>query len=364
MLKKILLIATVSAIGISGYSQFHTLKLPQASNYVRETQRLGVTDITVEYSSPRANERDVWSDTNVIPQKGDPIPWRAGANMNTTIEFSTDVKIQGQVLKEGKYGFHVIPDGNSFQLLFAHESNLWGSYYLDKEKDVTLKVDVSGESCPFSEKMEFEFIPTSEDTMVIGLEWTEKRIPFEVSVDLNETVVASLREELRGINTYHWQAWNDAAQWCLDRDTNLEEAYTWANRSIAGGYGGFAAAKNLSNLTTKARIARKLGKEDEYKETIEEALMADFDEGMANQFAMYLIGEQEFDKSLAFTNKATEKYPDTWYISLNNSVSKYMVGKRKDAVKQAKGIEAPEWFRERLQKIIGDMEEGTFELRG
>jgi hypothetical protein len=32
-------------------------------------------------------------------------PWRAGANENTTIEFSTDVKIEGQPLPAGKYGF-------------------------------------------------------------------------------------------------------------------------------------------------------------------------------------------------------------------------------------------------------------------
>ncbi|MEM9328095.1 MAG: DUF2911 domain-containing protein, partial [Bacteroidota bacterium] len=237
-----LLVALLCSTG--ALAQFHTLSLPKGSNYVYEKQILGVTEIAVEYHSPQVRERDVWNTPDIVPQKGEPIPWRVGANMNTTISFSTDVEVEGQVLRAGKYGLHMIPDGDEFEILFAHNNNLWGSYYLDLENDVALRVAVNSEPCPFSEKLDFEFIPASEHTIVMGVEWGEKRVPFTVSVDLNETVVASLRNELRGINTYRWEAWNDAANWCYDHDVNLEEALEWAQRSIDGGYGGFAYNKN------------------------------------------------------------------------------------------------------------------------
>ena len=108
----------------------------------------------------------------------------------------------------------------------------------------------------------------SDQVLVIGLEWEKRRIPFKVEVDLNTTTVESFRSELRGINTYHWQAWNDAALWCLNHNTNLEEALQWANRSINGGYGGFAADKNVTNISTKIRLLKKLDKPEELQNTI------------------------------------------------------------------------------------------------
>lgn len=188
----------------SSFAQFHTLNIPQSSPKITETQKLGVTDITINYSSPALRGRDVWSNPNIIPQNGNPYAWRAGANMGTTIEFSTDVKIEGQLLKAGIYGFHIIPKNDKYTLLFAHNYNQWGSYYLDQEKDVTLKVTVNPESCAKSEQLDYEFLNRTENSLVIGLEWGKKRIPFKVEVDLNTTVVESLRSELRGINTYHW----------------------------------------------------------------------------------------------------------------------------------------------------------------
>ena len=342
------------------FAQFHTLKIPQNSNYVKETQRLAVTDISITYSSPATRGRDVWN--TIIPKNGNPIPWRAGANLNTIIEFSTDVLIEGKALPAGKYGFHIIPKEGSAELLFAHNSNQWGSYYLDLEKDISLSVQVKDTACTFSEKMDFEFLPTSENTMVIALEWAKKRIPFEVSVDLKKTVVESFRSELRGINTYRWEAWNDAANWCFDHNTNLEEALQWADRSVNGGYNGFAANKNLTNLITKAKIAKKLEKNQIYEETIKEAMEVSFKPMEANYFSIFLLKNQDYEKSVVFTQKAMDSYPEAWFLSLNNGISKYFAGKPKEAIKQLQALQVPDQFKDRCQEIISEMEAGKYQL--
>lgn len=352
--------------GTTLQAQFHTLKRPQSSNKVTETQQLGVTDITISYHSPSVRDRDVWNDTNVIPQKGEPIPWRAGANMNTTITFSTDVTINKQLLEAGTYGLHIIPDGHQHTILFAHNHNQWGSYYLDVEQDVRLQVSVQDTICAFSEKLDFEFYPQGEDAMTIGLEWADRRIPFTVAVDLNNTVIASFRSELRGINTYHWQAWNDAANWCLQRDINLEEALRWASRSIEGGYGGFAGNKNLTNMTTKARLLHKLGRTDELQATIAEVSELTFPPYEANDFSRFLLDIGEYTAADNLLVTALDQHPGTWYLELNHGISQYFLGNKSNSLQWLEqAIEkAPERFAARLKEIVQEVEAGTYKLPG
>lgn len=347
-------------------AQFHTLNMPQGSPRVQETQQLGVTEITLDYGSPALRNRNVWNNPNIIPQNGNPIAWRAGANMGTTIEFTTDVLVEGQPLKTGVYGIHIIPDNDTYTLLFAHNHNQWGSYYLDIEKDVSLKVTVNPEPCPKSEQLDYEFLNRTENSLVIGLEWGEKRIPFKVEVDLNTTVVESFRNELRGINTYHWQAWNDAALWCLKHNTNLEEALQWTNRSIDGGYGGFAADKNLTNMSTKIRLLRKLNKTEEAKTAIAEAKEIKATVYEANGFSRFLLQNGLYLDALEYCNNLLESNPDAWFLKLNRGISQYFLNNKKAALKDVRKVlkTAPEQFQSRLNEIIKEIEAGTYKLPG
>jgi len=346
------------------FPQFHTLSIPQLSNHVTETQTLAVTDITIDYSSPSVNDRDVWNDPNVIPQKGEPIAWRAGANMNTTISFSTDVTINGEALSAGKYGLHIIPDKEKYTILFAHANDLWGSYYLDVDQDVTLSVEVDSEACTFSEKLDFEFLNWTEEGVDVGLEWAEKRISFSVAVNLSETVLASFRSELRGENTYRWESWNDAALWCYGHEVNMEEALAWANRSIEGGSGGFGANKNFSNVSTKISILNSLGKKEERAAALSEIQSLDYSAYEAHQFCRNLMHSDDFSNAQQFNKQAMEKYPEAWYLVINKSLLEYFLGNTSKAVKTMdKAIAAaPTQYKERLTGVIEEMNAGTYKL--
>ncbi len=366
MNRSVVLLTTLLSFGsLPLFAQFHTMRIPQPSNFVQETQRLAVTDITITYHSPAVRERDVWND-GTIPQNGDPIPWRAGANMNTTIAFSTDVLINGEALAAGTYGFHVIPRGDTFTLMFAHNNNQWGSYYLNVEEDVTLQVDVDAEECTFSEKLDYEFFPSGEDAMIVGLEWAERRLPFTVSVDLNETVLNSFRSELRGINTYRWQAWNDAARWCLNHDANLEEALAWANRSIEGGYGGFAADMNITNLSTKVELLTRLGQTAEIDPTIDQMMALSLSAYETNSLSRLLLNMGRYQATVDACSKALVAEPNTWFLQLNQGIALYFLSDTKQAltlVKQAQE-NGPERFQERLKEIEGEIADGSYKLPG
>jgi hypothetical protein len=55
-------------------------------------------------------------------------PWRAGANENTVFEVSHDVTIEGQPLKAGRYGLHMLAGANEFTVIFSKNSTSWGSF--------------------------------------------------------------------------------------------------------------------------------------------------------------------------------------------------------------------------------------------
>lgn len=317
-------------------AQFHTVKVPRPSIKVIETQRLGITDITVDYHSPAVRGRDVWKD--VVGSYADPnLAWRAGANVNTRISFTTDVKIEGQPLKAGSYGFHIdTNEGGPWTLMFAHHDNQWGSYYLDREKHVTLSVDVNPVETAFSEQLDYRFIDRTDSTVVIALEWGNKRIPFTVSVNLVETVLNNFRYELLGINTYRWEAWNDAARWCYDRNVNLEEALEWANRSINGGYTGFAANKNFTNLSTKARILVALNKEDELEETVTDMYGSLDNLGAIYFFGLFLVENDRPALAEGLYIEGVKKFGDeNWVMNLGLGQAQFANGKKKAGLKTA-----------------------------
>lgn len=347
-------------------AQFHTLTMPRQSPAASLQQQVGVTFIEISYCSPAARNRDVWNNPNVIPQKGDPIAWRAGANENTTIAFDTDVQINGQHLAKGSYGFHIIPNGHSHTLLFSEKDNLWGSYYLDLDKDVALKVSVTDSSIAYTEFLQFTVLDRSANSCDFGLAWGDRIIPFTISVNLEQTAVEKWRYELSGDNTYQWEAWNDAASWCLQHNTNLQEALDWVNRSINGGYGGFAAYQSFVNLSTKIELLDALDRKDELTELLQYVKHQDFsiDEAHYMIASLFHIGSDAEAKYII--KKGLKSYKDDWGLHLYLGVSNYYLGDQKAAFKAFEKCKSlcPEWFHPRLAAIEKEMKSDTYQFPG
>jgi tetratricopeptide (TPR) repeat protein len=354
------LLLIVSAF--SANAQFHTLMMPKSSPKATVTQQIGVTTVRVSYGSPSIRGRNVWENSSIIPQNGKPIAWRAGANENTVIQFDTDVFIEGEKLSAGSYGFHIIPNGHEHTILFAKKDNLWGSYYLDVENDVALRVNVTDTICPFSEHLGFEFSDRTENSAIISLKWGDRSIPFQFSVNLIQTTLDKFRYELNGENTYRWKAWNDAAAWCLQQNTNLEEALSWVNRSIQGGYGGFGQNYNLTNFATKIRILKALNRADEMSETFDQAMELCYSIDEAHIFGGALIELKEEEKATQFFKKALMKYKDEWGIQYMISIAYYYQNDLPKAKKYLKmcGQNAPDFFSQRVEITLNEMINKTY----
>lgn len=251
------------------FSQIILTTLPSGGNKKAAVgERIGLTDVSIQYDRPgvKGREGKIWG--QLIPVgytdqgfgSSKAAPWRAGANENTTIEFSSDVKIEGQPLAAGKYGFFVAYDPNECTLIFSKNSTSWGSFFYKPEEDA-LRVKVKPVALEKSvEWLKYEFMDQTENAATIGLQWEKLMIPFKIETDYVKDQLASFRNELRNSKGFEWRAWNQAASWCLQRNVNLEEALLWADTAISTNFGG---ERSFPAYATKAGILSKLGKNDE-----------------------------------------------------------------------------------------------------
>ena len=106
-----------------GLAQSALVNIPRHSQHAVLTQRIGITDVTINYHRPLANGRKIWG--GLVPYGQ---VWRAGANENTTITFSDPVTIEGQPLDKGTYGLHMIPGEDQWTVIFSKMSDAWGSF--------------------------------------------------------------------------------------------------------------------------------------------------------------------------------------------------------------------------------------------
>src|SRR5690349_6243086 len=160
------------------------LNLPMTSQAAQVKQRVGVTDITVTYHRPTVNGRKIWGGLVPMGQV-----WRAGANENTTIEFSTPVSIEGKPLAACTYGLHMIPNADNWTVIFSKMAVAWGSYTYNQSEDA-LRVDVKPHPIEMEEALEYEFEDLKPDSVTVTMKWEKVAVPFRVSVDLNSTVIA------------------------------------------------------------------------------------------------------------------------------------------------------------------------------
>src|SRR5579863_1989236 len=141
------------------------LDLPRQSQHALVTQRIGITDITVNYHRPLANGRQIWG--KVVPY-GE--VWRAGANENTTITFTDPVTIEGQPLDKGTYGVHMIPGEAQWTVIFSKDSKDWGSFSY-KQEDDALRVNVKPQTAEMHDALTYDFDDVKPASAVVTMSW-------------------------------------------------------------------------------------------------------------------------------------------------------------------------------------------------
>jgi tetratricopeptide (TPR) repeat protein len=307
-------LAALTIAGLfSGFSsasaQSAMLNLPRTSQHARVSQRIGITDITIDYHRPLVVGR------NIFRQAFGQV-WRAGANENTVIEFSDPVTIEGQPLANGTYGLHMIPGETSWVVIFSRNSTSWGSFSYDKAEDA-LRVTVKPLASENHEALTYDFDDPKPNSAVIIMRWEKVAVPFKVEVNTAEVVQQSLRNQLRGRVQFEWQPWVDAANYLLDNKLGAEEAAKYADQSIQ-------VEDRFENEFTKARALIALGRKEEARAARDKAL-AMSNQPQVHTFGRGLQAQGRQDEALELFRDNIKKDANSWVA--HNEAARLAVSK-------------------------------------
>jgi len=226
---------------------------PRPSPNATVSQTVGVTHITIDYSSPGVKDRTIWGELVPFGEV-----WRTGANEVTSITFDDPVKINGNELPAGTYGIHTIPGETEWEIIFSKDTEIDAGSNYDPEKDA-LRIKVKPEEAPFVERMIFIFTNTTDNKTTANLWWEKLRVPFDIEVNTQELVLAKANEILS------WAPSFQAASYSLDNDVNLEDGMRWIEASIL-------FDEVYWNTKVKAQLQNKLDMKSEAIATMEKAI--------------------------------------------------------------------------------------------
>jgi len=154
-------------------------EMPQPSPHAKLEQKVGLTDVTLDYSRPGVKSRTIFGDLVAFDKL-----WRFGANGNTMITFSTDVKIDGKDLKAGTYSLFPTPSKEAWVIAFNTDIEQWGEGDFKEEKNA-LEVKAKPQATSFHETFTLEInkITVNSAVLVMVREKTRIEIPFTMDTD-------------------------------------------------------------------------------------------------------------------------------------------------------------------------------------
>lgn len=201
--------------------------LPAPSPKATLQQRVGLTDITVEYSRPSAKGRKVFGD--LVPY-GE--VWRTGANKATTITIKGDVLLNDQPLPAGSYSLFTIPrQGGAWEVILNRNTELWGAYDRKPEEDV-LHVKVPVKECAMTETFTMEFANLGQDVADLMMRWENQEASLHISADATEQGKANIKEAIAKADA-GYRTFYSAASFYLERELDAKQALAWAQQSVS-----------------------------------------------------------------------------------------------------------------------------------
>ncbi|MEC8738867.1 MAG: DUF2911 domain-containing protein [Bacteroidota bacterium] len=223
--KSVLLRLFIFYFGITTYA-FAQITIPKKSPYAKIYQKVGLTDINIEYSRPSARGRTIFGDLVPYNQL-----WRTGANASTKIKLSTDVEILGQEVPAGQYAIYTIPNKDSWEFVFHKNTSLWGTGgkdYTETENLMRFKVETQTEA-NFAETFQISIEDLSDIQCTIILAWGHTRVAFQVDLETDLEVLKNIDKAMQGVaaNTYY-----SAASYYLDKQLDLNKALGWIDKAI------------------------------------------------------------------------------------------------------------------------------------
>jgi len=346
-MKRLITVFVIMAVAGYGYAQ--SLVAPPSGNNqkAKVIQNIGPVEISVAYSSPHVHTATGTDRTGHIwgelvhygfADQGFGVksaPWRAGANENTVIKFSHDVKIEGKDLKAGSYGlFLATAKEGPWTWIFSTNTGSWGSFFYNQSEDA-LRVDVTPKEAPFTEYLMYGFDDRQPNSATVYLQWENKRIPFKVEADVNNIYVSMMRDQLRSNIGFDYRNFSQAANFCAANKINLDEALIWADKAIKEPFrGAVLGHEDFSTLRTKAAVLGAMGRTQEADKLMESAITLPGTEPVdVYRYGMQLLNEKRNTAAMKIFEANRKQHPtEQFWTSLGLARGYTAAGDKKNAI--------------------------------
>jgi hypothetical protein len=234
---------TLIALSFQSLAQ---LQAPKASPLAKVEQRIGLTDVKLEYSRPAKNGREIFG--SLLPY-GE--IWRAGANENTKFTTSDPIVFDQDTLKSGTYALFIIPTKQTWEVIFYTDFSNWGTPEKWDETKVALRKKVNVMNLKdVTESFTIGIDAVEIKRAVLSFEWDKTRAEIAFSVPTDTKMIAAIQKTMEGPTASEYYA---AGEYYYKEKKDLQQALIWVNKALE------QRGSAYWMLRTKALIQAELG---------------------------------------------------------------------------------------------------------
>ncbi|MCM0041886.1 MAG: DUF2911 domain-containing protein [Algoriphagus sp.] len=248
-----LLVLAFLLVSISSIAQ--QIQMPQASPSAKIIQKVGLTDVTVDYSRPSAKGRKIFGELVPFGEV-----WRTGANGATILNFSTDVSITGTKVPAGSYALYSIPGKTTWTMILSKNTKLWGSIGYDSKDDLLRFTATPTKTSRMYDSFEIGFSKLTDSSADLSIKWEQTRVEFTIQTEVDPIVMADIQKQVIDAQSTNPALLYQAANYYFTSNKDLNQAYTWIKQSTS-------SDPKYWTLHLQAKIEMSLGKKTEALES-------------------------------------------------------------------------------------------------
>jgi len=296
------------------------------------TQTIGISQVTINYSRPSANDRQIWG--QLVPYgwnvqgfgNGNNAPWRTGANENTLMTLSHDATVAGKTVPAGTYGlFFVINEDNSGEVILSKDTQSWGSFFYEPNQN-QLRANITVRDLAYHvERLTFDFVNLAKNSAELVLNWEKKQFPVKIEFAVDDLVMANAAQQLKGTAGFNFTGWASAANYSLTNNTHLEQGLAYADQAIARNNG-------FPTLRIKSGLLSAMGRGEEAESIMKDAI-AVANENQLNNYGYQLLNQNNYDKAIQVFAMNTERNPESSNVWDSLGEAYALSGDKKKAIK-------------------------------
>ena len=228
------------------------IEFPAASPRAVVKQRVGLTDVEIDYSRPNKNNREIFG--GLVPFDK---MWRTGANAPTRIKFSGAVKLGDKDIPAGEYLVYTIPGANEWTIILS--KNLKAESVADYKQDADA-ARITAKPTTIASPAETFTIGLEDlraNSATFYLEWDKTRVPLKLTTDDVEQVTKQIDAAVKQSKGLDPRFYYSAASFYYDQNKDLPQAVKWVDLAIEKN------PKAYFMFYKKAQIQAKLGNKQE-----------------------------------------------------------------------------------------------------